>query len=274
LLFDEVCKPGAKVMTVVPRSNEIPSLSAFLVGDGPAGFLLSWVAGFVDTSAFIILFGIFTAHVTGNIALAGSSFVSEDAETTITRLLMLPAFVVTVALTSLLAKYARRRKWSVFAVLLTAEAIALSIFLVVGTQLSPALLLDVQEEYILPIAMSGVVSMAIQNALMKESKGVFKSYIPTTVMTGNTTQLTIDLVQYLSAKFVTASEATKLEAAEAMERMSRFIPVIVGFALGGLAAAFFVLVSESWWSLVFPLAIVLLLATAAYIEHARKSSIT
>ncbi|AFY92141.1 YoaK family protein [Chamaesiphon minutus] len=261
-------------MTVIPRSNEIPSLSAFLVSDGPAGFLLSWVAGFVDTSAFIILFGIFTAHVTGNIALAGSSFVSEDAETTLTRLLMLPAFVITVALASLLAKYARHRKWSVFAVLLTAEAIALSIFLVVGTQLSPALLLDVQEEYILPIGMSGVMSMAIQNALMKESKGVFKSYIPTTVMTGNTTQLTIDVVQYLSAKFATASEATKLEAAEAMERMSRFIPVIVGFALGGLAAAFFVLVSESWWSLVFPLAIVSLLATAAYTEHSRKSTIT
>jgi uncharacterized membrane protein YoaK (UPF0700 family) len=260
-------------MTVVPRNDEIPSLSAFLIGDRAAGFLLSWVAGFVDTSAFIILFGIFTAHVTGNIALAGSSFVSEDAETTLTRLLMLPAFVVTVALTSLLAKYARRKKWSVFAVLLTAEAIALSIFLVVGTQLSPALLLDVQEEYILPIGMSGVVAMAIQNALMKESKGVFKSYIPTTVMTGNTTQLTIDLVQYLSAKFATASEATKLEATEAMERMSRFIPVIIGFALGGLAAAFFVLVSESWWSLIFPLAIVSLLATAAYIEHARKSSV-
>jgi uncharacterized membrane protein YoaK (UPF0700 family) len=260
-------------MTVVPRSNHIANLSAFLIGDGPAGFLLSWVAGFVDTSAFIILFGIFTAHVTGNIALAGSSFVSEDAETTMTRLLMLPTFVLTVALTSLLARYARSKQWSVFAVLLTAEAIALSIFLVVGTQLSPALLLDVQEEYILPIGISGVVAMAIQNTLMKEAKGVFKSYIPTTVMTGNTTQLTIDFVQFVSAKFAAASEVTKLEAAEAWERMSRFIPVIVGFALGGLAAAFFVLVSESWWSLTFPLVVVSLLATAAYIEHDRQSSV-
>ncbi|PSB56711.1 YoaK family protein [Chamaesiphon polymorphus] len=260
-------------MTVAPRNNAIPNLSAFLVADVPAGFLLSWVAGFVDTSAFIILFGIFTAHVTGNIALAGSSFVSEDAETTMTRLLMLPTFIITVALTSLLARYARHKKWSVFAVLLTAEAIALGIFLVIGTQLSPALLLDVQEEYILPIGISGVVAMAIQNALMKEAKGVFKSYIPTTVMTGNTTQLTIDLVQLVSAKLAPASEASQQEAAEAWERMGRFVPVIVGFALGGLAAAFFVLLSESWWSLTFPLTIVSLLATAAYIEHARKSSI-
>ncbi len=251
----------------------MPNLSAFLVADVPAGFLLSWVAGFVDTSAFIILFGIFTAHVTGNIALAGSSFVSEDAETTMTRLLMLPTFIVTVALTSLLARYARHKKWSVFAVLLTAEAIALGIFLIIGTQLSPALLLDIQEEYILPLGISGVVAMAIQNALMKEAKGVFKSYIPTTVMTGNTTQLTIDFVQFVSAKLATVSEASQQEAAEAWERMGRFVPVIAGFALEGLAAAFFVLVSESWWSLTFPLTIVSLLATAAYIEHARKSSI-
>lgn len=259
-------------MTVIPQRNHTFHLSAFLIGDRPAGFLLSWVAGFVDTSAFIILFGIFTAHVTGNIALAGSSFVSSDTETTITRLLMLPTFMLTVALTSLLARYARHKKWSVFAVLLTAEAIALTVFLVIGMNLSPALLLDVQEEYILPIGMSGVVAMAIQNALMKESHGVFKSYIPTTVMTGNTTQLTIDIVQFLSAKF-SSGESAKKEAEEAWERMSRFIPVIVGFALGGLGAAFFVLVSESWWSLIFPLVIVSILAIAAYVEHARKSSV-
>lgn len=259
-------------MTTVPQRKETFSLSAFLISDGPAGFLLSWVAGFVDTSAFIILFGIFTAHVTGNIALAGSSFVSNDEETTITRLLMLPTFVLTVALTSLLARYARRKQWPVFAVLLTAEAIALAVFLIVGTSLSPALFLDVQEEYILSIGISGVVAMAIQNALMKESHGVFKSYIPTTVMTGNTTQLTIDLVQLFSAKLALSDETAIREAEESLERISRFFPVIIGFALGGLAAAVFVLVSETWWSLVFPLIIITILAIAAYIQHSTKSS--
>jgi uncharacterized membrane protein YoaK (UPF0700 family) len=259
-------------MTVVPRGNATFSPSAFLISDGPAGFLLSWVAGFVDTSAFIILFGIFTAHVTGNIALAGSSFVSSDTETTITRLLMLPTFMVTVALTSLLARYARQQKWPVFAVLLTAEAIALGVLLVVGTRLSPELLLDVQEELILPIGIAGVVAMAIQNALMKEAKGVFKSYIPTTVMTGNTTQLTIDIVQFLAAKVSPASPESEQEASEALERMSRFVPVIAGFALGGLAAAYFVLVSETWWSLVFPLIVVSVLAIAAYLQHDSSTS--
>lgn len=260
-------------MVATARTQQSFSLSSFVVSDGPAGFLLSWVAGFVDTSAFIILFGIFTAHVTGNIALAGSSFVSQDESSTITRLLMLPTFVLTVALTSLLARYARRKQWPVFAVLLTAEAIALGVFLIIGTQLSPSLLLDVQEDLILPIGMAGVVSMAIQNALMKEAKGVFKSYIPTTVMTGNTTQLTIDVVQFLSAKFSKEkSELTQQEATEALERMSRFVPVITGFALGGLAAAYLILLSETWWSLVLPLIVISVMAIAAYIDHKRVTS--
>jgi uncharacterized membrane protein YoaK (UPF0700 family) len=254
-------------MVVSSRTDTRFSLSTFLLSDGPAGFLLSWVAGFVDTSAFIILFGIFTAHVTGNIALAGSSFVASDEEATITHLLMLPTFMVAVALTSLLARLARRYQWPVFAVLLTAEAIALVVFLVAGISLSPSLVLDVQEEYILPIGMAGVVAMAIQNALMKESKGVFKSYIPTTVMTGNTTQLTIDLVQFLIAKLSPSSNQSELEANEALERISRVFPVILGFALGGFFAAYFVLLAETWWSLIFPLIIVSILAIAAYMQH-------
>ncbi|MBF2003599.1 MAG: DUF1275 domain-containing protein [Synechococcales cyanobacterium M58_A2018_015] len=256
-----------------PGTDEPFSLSAFLISDGPAGFLLSWVAGFVDTSAFIILFGIFTAHVTGNIALAGSSFVAADEGSTVTRLSVIPVFMVTVALTSLLARYARHKHWPVFAVLLTAEAIALVVFLIVGTSLSPSLLVDVQEDLIFPIAMAGVVAMAIQNALMKEAKGVFKSYIPTTVMTGNTTQLTLDLVQFCVAKLTaSAGETGNPEAEEALERLSRVFPVIAGFALGGLGAVYFILASETWWSLIFPVIVISVLAVAAYTEHSRRSS--
>jgi uncharacterized membrane protein YoaK (UPF0700 family) len=251
---------------VATRTESSFSLSSLLISDGPAGFLLSWVAGFVDTSAFIILFGLFTAHVTGNIALAGASFVSADEASTITRLMMIPVFMVSVASTSLLARYARHRKWPVFAVLLTAEAVALTVFLIVGTRLSPSLLLDVQEDLIFPIGMAGVVSMAIQNALMKEAKGVFKSYIPTTVMTGNTTQLTIDIVQFLCAKLGNANDPNS-EAEEALDRISRVFPTILGFGLGGFAAAYFVLVSETWWSLVLPLIVILTLAICAYLEH-------
>ncbi|NDJ17342.1 YoaK family protein [Myxacorys almedinensis] len=254
-------------MTVVPRQSETFSFGAFLISDAPAGFLLSWVAGFVDTSAFIILFGLFTAHVTGNLALAGSSFVSSDEGSTVTRLLMIPTFMLVVALTSLLARFARMQKWSVLATLLTLEAIALGVFLGIGTRLSPALLLDVQEDLILPIGIAGVVAMAIQNALMKEAKDSFKSYIPTTVMTGNTTQLTIDVVQFWVAKVLPSwSKSPETEAEEAVERMGRVFPTLLGFALGGLAAACFVPMAE-FWCLAAPLGIVSALAIAAFSQH-------
>jgi uncharacterized membrane protein YoaK (UPF0700 family) len=249
------------------------SIGNYILSDGPAGFLLSWVAGFVDTSAFIILFGIFTAHVTGNIALAGYSFVFTDEESVITHLLTLPVFVLTVAGTSLLARYSRYKQWPVFAILLTAETFALILFLVVGVNLTPSLVLDVQDEYILPIAMTGVIAMAIQNALMKEAKGIFKSYIPTTVMTGNTTQLTIDLVQITLSKFFSqgSDEKAVLAGEEAMERIGRMFPVIAGFALGSLVATYFVLISESWWSLSIPAVIIGIMAITAFTEHAKAS---
>ena len=258
------------VATSPPKAKS--GIGSYILSDGPAGFLLSWVAGFVDVSAFIILFGIFTAHVTGNIALAGYSFVYSDEESVVTHLVMLPVFMVTVAGTSLLARYARRKQWPVFAILLTAEAIALTVFLIVGVSITPALVLDVQEEYIFPIGMTGVVAMAIQNALMKEAKGTFKSYIPTTVMTGNTTQLTIDLVQIAISEFYSpATDETAAKAGkEAKERMGRMFPVIMGFALGSLAATYFVLISESWWSLIIPAIIIAFMAVLAFSEHVRS----
>ncbi|MGB3308951.1 MAG: YoaK family protein [Nodosilinea sp.] len=255
-----------------PPKSEF-SLGNYLLSDGPAGFMLSWVAGFVDTSAFIILFGIFTAHVTGNIALAGYEFVMADEESVITHLLMIPAFMVSVAGTSLLARYARQKKWPVFAILLAAEAVALTVFLLVGVNLSPALVFSIQEEYILPIGITGVVAMGIQNALMKEAKGVFKSYIPTTVMTGNTTQLTIDLVQVAVSKFAPpGDEKASLAAAESVERMGRILPIMAGFALGGLGATYFVLISETWWSLIVPVIVISFMAVVAFSEHFKAVS--
>jgi len=92
-------------------------------------------------------------------------------------------------------------------------------------------------------------------------------------MTGNTTQLTIDVVQFFSAKWAKhQNESTQIEAEESLERIGRFVPTIVGFALGGLLAACFVLVSESWWSLSLPLIVISILAIAAYLDHHRQSS--
>ena len=61
----------------------------------------AFVAGFVDTVGFVALFGLFTAHVTGNFVVIGASLV-EPRSGLITKLLALPVFVATVALAHLI----------------------------------------------------------------------------------------------------------------------------------------------------------------------------
>ena len=62
---------------------------------------LSFVAGYVDVVGFIALFGLFTAHVTGNFILIGSELVHPEKTLAIAKLLALPVFIAVVVLTRL-----------------------------------------------------------------------------------------------------------------------------------------------------------------------------
>jgi uncharacterized membrane protein YoaK (UPF0700 family) len=259
-------------ITLPESEKESFSLSGYIMSDGPARFMLSWVAGFVDTASFIILFALFTAHVTGNIALAGASVASSDEKDSLTHLLMIPIFMVAVALTSILARYCRHKNWPVLPVLLTAETIGIGVFLIVASNLETSLILDVQEEIIFPIGAAGVVAMAIQNALMKEAITSFTGYFPTTVMTGNTTQLTLDLVLLIIAPvFPLSTKLPSVETEEALARIGRVAPIIAGFFLGAAAAAYSVGTME-FSCLIFPLIVIAILTAASYADYFRKSA--
>jgi uncharacterized membrane protein YoaK (UPF0700 family) len=58
---------------------------------------LACVAGYVDTVGFVALFGVFTAHVTGNFVLIGSELTHASGNVML-KLLVFPAFVAGVAL--------------------------------------------------------------------------------------------------------------------------------------------------------------------------------
>ena len=45
----------------------------FTVSPATVGVLLAYISGFVDTLSFIALFGLFAAHITGNIVLLATS---------------------------------------------------------------------------------------------------------------------------------------------------------------------------------------------------------
>jgi uncharacterized membrane protein YoaK (UPF0700 family) len=191
-------------------------------GLGPigTGVLLAFTAGFVDTAGFIALFGLFTAHVTGNFVLIGAG-IADSHEGILGKLLALPVFVLAVAATRLfiLAREARGRN-SVPG-LIIAQALFLVLFLLAGIAATP---IDHGDQPVAILAgMLGVTAMAIQNT---GSRTVFASLSPTTVMTGNVTQVVIDLVDL-------AGQRTQ----QARGRLAKMLPAVVAFAVGAIAGA-------------------------------------
>jgi uncharacterized membrane protein YoaK (UPF0700 family) len=194
------------------------------LGLGPigTGVLLAFTAGFVDTAGFIALFGLFTAHVTGNFVLIGAG-IADSHEGILGKLLALPVFVLAVAATRLfiLAREARGRN-SVPG-LIIAQALFLVLFLLAGIAATP---IDHGDQPVAILAgMLGVTAMAIQNT---GSRTVFASLSPTTVMTGNVTQVVIDLVDLA---------AQKTSRQQARGRLAKMLPAVVAFAVGAIAGA-------------------------------------
>ena len=67
------------------------------------GGALGFSAGYVDTVGFVALFGLFTAHVTGNFVLIGSELV-KPTHGVLIKFLAFPAFIAAVAAARVLAR--------------------------------------------------------------------------------------------------------------------------------------------------------------------------
>ena len=182
--------------------------------------LLALTAGFVDTVGFIALFGLFTAHVTGNFVLIGASLVGGH-EGIVGKLLALPVFVLAVAATRLFILARERRARDATMPVLIGQLVFLVLFLACGLSLAP--FSDGDAPVTIATGMCAVVAMAIQNAA---SRTIFAALAPTTVMTGNVTQIVIDLV-----------DLTAGGKADARARLHKMTPPVLTFAAGALAGA-------------------------------------
>ena len=203
-------------MTAVATGTEQHSSPAASV---VSAAILGFTAGFVDTTGFIALFGLFTAHVTGNFVLIGVS-IAEHHPGILAKLLALPVFVLVVAVTHLAAARLQARGQRAASVVLGAQLLMLAAFLAAG--LSAAPFPDADAPNAIATGLIGVAAMAIQNAA---SRTLFASLAPTTVMTGNVTQLIIDLVDLT---------AGRPDAAARKSRLAKMWPPVATFALGAL----------------------------------------
>ena len=185
---------------------------------------LGFTAGFVDTLGFIALFSFFTAHVTGNFVVLGSAL-GQPVHGLIAKRLALPTFIIAVAAVRFYGRSLERRQHAAAAPLLTLQAIFLMVFMALGLFVAP--ITDADAPLAILTALSGTVAMGVQNAA---SRTVFASLSPTTVMTGNVTQLVIDAVDLIAG----GPDAT-LNPVRA--RFRHFWPPVVAFAVGAACGA-------------------------------------
>jgi uncharacterized membrane protein YoaK (UPF0700 family) len=223
--------------------------------------LLSLNAGYVDTAGFLALQGLFTAHVTGNFVTLGAS-IALGTSGAVAKLLALPVFCVVVIATRLVGALLSRRRRAALETLLAIKVLLLIAGDALAIRLGP--FHDGDSWRALLTGMTLVAAMAVQNAVHRIHLG---SVPPSTLMTGTTTQIMIDL-----ADLTHADPATQSRSPSKLGLMS--LNVLL-FALGCGAAALLFLKFGVWCFLWPPvlgaLALVLRLADRNEASDARKS---
>ena len=170
-------------------------------------FLLSVVAGATDVVTFLALSGLFSAHITGNMAILAARLVAGNPAI-LSALLSVPLFMAVLLVASCAAIVLERSKQPSLRYLLVLQFVLLA-----GALLAPVALLA---------GMLAVAAMAVQNAL---AIGSLKDHPSTAAMTANVTHLMLDLGQIIAG-----GDASLVEAAR--NRVLRVLPLVVGFTAG------------------------------------------
>lgn len=200
--------------------------------------LLGFNGGYVDTMGFLALQGLFTAHVTGNFVTLGASL-ALGTSGALSKLLALPVFCVVVILSRLLSNALRHREAPVFRYLLTIKLVLLIAAAVLAVRLGP--FPDGDRWAAIVTGMILVSAMAVQNAAHRVH---LASLPPSTLMTGTTTQIMLDL-----ADLIHGSSAE--DTAASRSRLARMSMMVAVFALGcGTAALLHVQIGV--WSFAAP----------------------
>jgi uncharacterized membrane protein YoaK (UPF0700 family) len=208
-------------------------------GDLVATGILSAVAGYVDAAGFLALFGLFTAHITGDLVAAGTAFTGQGNSGVCLRLATIPVFMVSVAATALVTRATRRRGHRPLIAILTMMTLALAVFCATGVTLRSRLA-GLDDWAVVLTGTVGIFAMGIQNTLMRD---VLSGMGPTTIMTGNLTRLTMDLVALALPEDEIGHESAASDRSGSRGRLVKsatpVLAFVLGTALGGAATAMF-----------------------------------
>lgn len=199
---------------------------------GVTGMSMAFVGGYIDVIGFVLLFGLFVAHATGNIVMLGVGL-AGDASGLATKLLALPVFIATAAAAYALIRWRHAKGQPCEVLVLGLQAVLLLAFMLLTARALPAA--GANAPGVMLAGLVGVVAMAVQNVA---ARVVFAHLAPTTMMTGNVTQIAIDIVDLAVARG-RPDEALKA-------RIRKTWPPVLAFALGAMGGALGVLFAGPW----------------------------
>ena len=187
------------------------------------GISLGFLAGYVDTLGFLALFGLFTAHVTGNFILIGAALADPGGMPILLKFLAFPAFIAGVAAARLLIARYERRTGRALRPAFALELVLLVLFMVAGVLASPTG--NTPDGWAMASGLLGAAAMGAHSAT---SRLLLAHLAPTSMMTGNVTQMVIDSVDCLRGR----------RDADLGARLGKFAWPLLSFAAGCVIAAF------------------------------------
>lgn len=182
--------------------------------------LLTMIAGYCDTVTFVAADSVFSAHVTGNFIVFAYQFVKGSDVHAWIKLLTFPVFILAVMVGGRIAGKVLNHYTILFweGLLLLSAGILVAVFTYNGM---------FTETVMYTVTMIAVFAMGLQNAFGKlyarETHG------PTTMMTGNVTQASLDFGNLIKSSF---------EDADALISLKKQLILIIGFLVGCFLGAF------------------------------------
>lgn len=216
--------------------------------------LLSINGGCADTAGFLALQGLFTAHVTGNLVTLCAALVLGTSGV-LAKLLALPVFCATIGLARIAGHAMERHPVASRRSLLGMQFALLLGGCVLAVRFGPF-----RDGDAMPAVVTGMVlvcGMAIQNALHRVHLAGFPS---STAMTGNATQLILDLTDTL---WLPSEPA---ERAALRQRLRRTAEGVCCFAVGCAAAAVLFWLVGNWCFALPPVLVLAAMAAIARIQ--------
>jgi uncharacterized membrane protein YoaK (UPF0700 family) len=200
--------------------------------------LLSVNGGYVDAAGYLALHGLFTTHVTGNFVTLGATLVLGTSGA-LAKLLALPMFCIVVLGVRLLSVALLAKRLPALRTILGVKVVLLTTGAALAIAFGP---FDSGDGWAaLLTGMTLVAAMAIQNAIHRIHMGALP---PTTIMTGNTIQIMIDLADLMRGVPADARAAIH-------SRLPKRSASVTAFAVGCAAAAL-IYAKQGIWCFAIP----------------------